>query len=195
VLDDPENKERKLFVKAKNNLAPDKKALAYGMGVKIVGYDAKLGVDIEAPFIVWHSQHVEITANEAMQAVGGKTAMREAKEFLRERLGAGPVNSDDIAEEAEQEGIAKATLRRAKKELGIKSRKQRGRHQPCGVRSLPRGLKKTCGLVGCRIGHPRRTASAVPLPPIQGGNNTLRGRQKTNKHNAFSRWRGIVSNA
>ena len=33
-----------------------------------VGHDARLGVDIEAPFIVWHPQHVEITANEAMQA-------------------------------------------------------------------------------------------------------------------------------
>jgi hypothetical protein len=32
VLDDPENKDSNLFVKAKNNLAPDKKALRYGRG-------------------------------------------------------------------------------------------------------------------------------------------------------------------
>jgi len=37
------------------------------------------------------------------------------------------VDSDDIIEEAKQEGIAEMTLRRAKKELGIKSRKQLGR--------------------------------------------------------------------
>jgi hypothetical protein len=123
VIDDPEDKNSRLFVKAKNNLAPDKKALRYGMGVRTVGRDAKLGVDINAPFIVWHPQHVEITANEAMAAAGGHTAKREAKEFLLERLEAGPAKADDIIEEAKQDGIAKRTLDRAKKELGIKSRK------------------------------------------------------------------------
>src|SRR5262249_5817557 len=126
VLDDPEDRNSKLFVKAKNNLARDTKALRYGMGVKTVGHDPKLGVDISAPYIVWHPQHVEITANEAMQAATGQTAKREAREFLLERLEAGAVNSDDIVEEAKQEGIAKRTLDRAKKELGIKSRKQGG---------------------------------------------------------------------
>ena len=126
VLDDPEDKDSKLFIKAKNNLARDTKALRYGIGVKTVGHDARLGVDIEAPFIVWHSQHVEITANEAMQAAGNRTAKREAREFLLERLETGPVNSADIIEEAKQEGIAVKTLRRAKKELGVKSRRQGG---------------------------------------------------------------------
>ena len=96
------------------------------MGVKTVGHDEKLGVDINAPYIMWHPQHVEITANEAMQAAEGRTAKREAKEFLLERLEAGPANSDDIIEEAKQEGIAEKTLRRAKKDLGIKSRKEHG---------------------------------------------------------------------
>src|SRR5262249_35403260 len=100
VVDDPENKECKLFVKAKNNLARDTKALRYGIGVKTVGHDPKLGVDIDAPYIVWHPQHVEITANEAMADAGGHTAKREAKEFLLERLEAGAVRSDDIIEEA-----------------------------------------------------------------------------------------------
>jgi putative DNA primase/helicase len=128
VLDDPEDKNSKLFVKAKNNLAPDKKVLRYGMSVQTVGHDEKLGLDIDAPYIVWHPQYVEITANEAMEAGGGgHTAKREAKEFLLERLEAGPVNSDDIVEEAKQEGIAKRTLDCAKKDLGIKSRKEHGR--------------------------------------------------------------------
>ena len=42
---------------------------------------------------------------------------------LQERLRSGPVKADDLVEEAKQEGISFATLRRAKKELGIKSRK------------------------------------------------------------------------
>jgi len=129
VLDDPEDKDYKLFVKAKNNLARDTNALRYGMGVKTVGHDSKLNVDITAPHIVWHSRHVEITANEAMQAADGRSgyAKREAREFLLERLEAGAVKADDIFEEAKQEGIAVTTLKRAKKELGIKSRKEHGR--------------------------------------------------------------------
>jgi hypothetical protein len=93
------------------------------MSVKVVGHDERLGVDIKAPFIVWHPQHVEITANEAMAAAGGHTAKREAREFLLGRLEAGPMKADDIIEEANLDGIAKRTLDRAKKELGIKSRK------------------------------------------------------------------------
>src|SRR6516164_401376 len=54
VIDDPEIKDAKLFVKAKNNLAHDTKALRYGFGGKTVGYDEELGVDINAPYIVWH---------------------------------------------------------------------------------------------------------------------------------------------
>jgi putative DNA primase/helicase len=128
VLDDPEDKNSKLFVKAKNNLAPDKKALRYGIGVRTVGRDARLKKDINAPFVVWGSQHVDITANDAMQAASGGTAYakREAKEFLLERLNGGRSKADDLFEEAEQNGIAKATLRRAKKDLGVISSKERG---------------------------------------------------------------------
>ena len=127
VVDDPEDKDLKLFVKAKNNLARDAKALRYGMGVKKVGHDKRLGVDINAPYIVWHPQHVEITANEAMQAAGGHTAKREAREFLLERLEAGAMKTSDVLDAAKQEGIAEKTLRRAQKDLGIKPRKTMGR--------------------------------------------------------------------
>jgi putative DNA primase/helicase len=128
VLDDPEDKNAKLFVKAKNNLAPDKKALRYGFGVKPVGHDKKLGVDINAPYIVWYQEHVEVTANEAMQAADGRSAYakREAKDLLLERLEGGPVKAADLYEEAEQNGIAIRTLKRVKKELRIISHKKTG---------------------------------------------------------------------
>jgi hypothetical protein len=127
VLDDPEDKDRKLFVKAKNNLSADKKALRYGMGVAPVGHDPALNVNINAPLIVWHPQHVEITANEAMQAAGDRTAKHEAREFLLSRLVGGPVKCDDLIEEAKQEGIAEKTLRRAKRDLRVRSRKATGK--------------------------------------------------------------------
>jgi hypothetical protein len=139
VLDDPEDKNSKLFVKAKNNLARDTTALRYGISVKTVGYDAKLGVDITAPYIVWHPQHVEVTANEVMQAAGGQSgyARREAREFLLERLEGGPGGADDILDEAKQNGIAKNTLYRAKKELKIRSRKGSGKMDSGWVWELP----------------------------------------------------------
>jgi AAA domain-containing protein/primase-like protein len=139
VLDDPEDKNSKLFVKAKNNLAPDLKGLRYGFGVKTVGHDTKLGKDIDAPYIVWHQQHVELTANEAMQAAAGQSgyAKREAREFLLERLEAGPVASDDLFEEAKQNGISRATLNRVKKDLNIRSRKERGKTSGAWTWELP----------------------------------------------------------
>jgi hypothetical protein len=129
VVDDPENK-RKLFVKGKNNLAPhDTKTLAYGFGEREVGNDVKTGEAIWAPHIVWYPQHVDVSATEAMQAAGGQSgyAKREAREFLLERLEAGPVKAEDLLEEAKQNGISKSTLMRIKRELGVRSRKQQGK--------------------------------------------------------------------
>jgi hypothetical protein len=80
---------------------------------------------------------VEITANEAMEASTGQTAKREAREFLLERLAAGAMKQEDVIEEAKQEDIAEKTLRRAKKELGIKSRKERGRTDGAWFWELP----------------------------------------------------------
>ena len=138
VVDDPEDKNAKLFVKAKNNLAKDATALRYGFGVETVDHDPKLDIDIKAPYIVWHPQHVEITANEAMQGTEGKTRKREAREFLLDRLRAGPAKSADLLDEAKQEGIAERTLKHAKKELGVGS-------YPVAARSCHRGRTRGSG--------------------------------------------------
>jgi putative DNA primase/helicase len=131
VFDDPDDRDSKLFVKAKNNAAADQdnRALRYSFGVKTVGHDPKLDKDIVAPFIVWHSEHVDVTANEAMAAAGGQSSSikREAREFLLDRLADGPVPVSDLFEEAAQNGISKITLKRAKKDLGIVSRKTPGK--------------------------------------------------------------------
>jgi RecA-family ATPase len=128
VLEDPEDKDSKLFIRAKVNIAAASvQGLRYCFGVKIVGHDKRLAKDIDAPFIQWMGP-VEMTANEAMAAADGRTgeAKREAEEFLRERLADGPAKADDIQEEAKHCGVTQATLRRAKKSLGIRSFKERG---------------------------------------------------------------------
>ena len=127
VVDDPEIKNQRLFVKAKNNLAPDKKALSYMTGIKKTGVDEDTRKEIWAPHIIWGAKHVEITATEAMQAEAGgggaKRAKDEAKGFLLGQLAQGPKKQTEIEEEAEQSGLSKRTLARAKKDLGIKSKK------------------------------------------------------------------------
>jgi hypothetical protein len=126
VVDDPENK-RRLFVKAKNNLAPDTKALSYAVNAIVVGQDEKTGKDIWAPRVVWGLEHVEISATEAMQAeAAGKSSANPraaAKALLTEVLATGPVAKQEIEEAADANCISAATLRRAKDELGIITRK------------------------------------------------------------------------
>jgi hypothetical protein len=99
VVDDAENK-RKLFVKGKNNLAPpDTKALAYSFGAREVGPDPVTGKPIWAPHIIWHPQHVDVSATEAMQAVNNNSSPVQrdsAKRFLEDLLSEGPVKRTDI---------------------------------------------------------------------------------------------------
>jgi putative DNA primase/helicase len=129
AINDPENK-RKLFVKAKNNLAKhDQQSLAYHFGSREVGRDEELGVDIAAPYIEWDPQPVGISASEAMEAATNSKAPKErtsAIEFLKEFLAEGPKFKKEVEEAADANMISSATLRRAKDELGIIAEKERG---------------------------------------------------------------------
>lgn len=141
VVNDPEIEGRRLFVKAKNNLSPDNKALSYFTQAKKVGFDEKLQKEIWAPYVVWGTEHVKVTANEAMQAEGGgasQFARREAKQFLLDRMEPGtPVGGATLIEEAEANGIAERTLRRAQKELRIRAYKPKGSLDGQWVWELP----------------------------------------------------------
>jgi putative DNA primase/helicase len=126
VVADDEN-QRKLLVRAKNNLAPASldKALAYYCAVESVGKDPDTGETITAPHVIWHPHYIDVTTTEAMQAAADNKSpgqLDDAKTFLAELLDEGPV-----AEKlAEREDISKRTLRRAKKRLSIETAKERG---------------------------------------------------------------------
>jgi putative DNA primase/helicase len=127
VIADTEN-DRKLFVRAKNNLsaASKDKALAYRFTGCEVGKDPETGEAIFAPYILWEPNHVDVTATEAMQAATetrSPTARDEAKKFLAELLASGPVIRKEIEEAAEGNGIAWRTVERAKPELKIIAKK------------------------------------------------------------------------
>ena len=77
--------------------------------------------------MVWGLEHVEISATEAMEAeAAGKSSSNPraaAKTFLTELLASGPVAKQEIEEAADANCISTATLRRAKDELGIITKK------------------------------------------------------------------------
>jgi AAA domain len=88
VIDDPEN-NRKLVVRAKNNLAArgTNKTLTFTFNEKKVGVDPRNGKEIFAPHVVWGQEYVDVTASEAMQAATesrSPTVRDEAKGLLRE---------------------------------------------------------------------------------------------------------------
>ena len=132
VVDDPENDKCRLFVKAKNNLAPDKHGLRFGVGVKVVGNDPETKEPIAAPHVEWDIEHVEVTATEAIEAAEGgnrgHTARREAEEFLRSKLAHGPVVKKDVEDEATANDISlKGALKRARTALNVRTWKEKGK--------------------------------------------------------------------
>ena len=129
VIDDAEN-ERKLVVRAKNNVAAKSKnkTLAYRFGGREVGKDEETGEQIMASHIIWETEYVDVTAVEAMQAAAetkSPAAKDKAMTFLRDMLAKGPVLTTEIMEAAKANGISQTTLNRAKTDLGVRADKDR----------------------------------------------------------------------
>lgn len=125
VIEDSENDGRRLFLHVKNNLAAPPQGLAFRLNQKIVGEPGKA---IVGSFVVWDSEPVTMTANEALAAEASsgeqRSARLEAEDFLRDILSGGPVPQRDIKTAAEGAGLAWATVRRAKDRLGAEAERQ-----------------------------------------------------------------------
>ncbi len=114
--DDP-TERRRLFLPIKNNLAEKQPGLAFELS-------AQHGCN-GTPCIVWAAEPVSISAEQAM---GSRTTRPgpspderdEAEQFLRDALADGPRLAKEIEDEAKQaRGIAKRTLDRARKVVGV----------------------------------------------------------------------------
>jgi putative DNA primase/helicase len=117
VMADPDDETRRLFMPVKNNPAPMGRGLAFRMEQRL------LPGDIVASSIAFDNQPVDGTADGILAANNDtgseKSARSEAVEFLRETLATGPKPATEVRVDAEQSGQSWATVKRAKKQIGI----------------------------------------------------------------------------
>ncbi|MEM9415248.1 MAG: AAA family ATPase [Planctomycetota bacterium] len=118
---DDDTDRRRLLLPGKNNLAEQPDGLAFDIGPgEAVDEDGQ-----PRPCIRWHDGTVDITADDAVNRDPAdennrSTERDEAADWLRQALAAGARPAKHIIEEArEGKGIAKRTLDRARKEVGV----------------------------------------------------------------------------
>jgi RecA-family ATPase len=116
VMRDPDDRNRRLLLPGKNNLAPEGHGLAFTIG----GQPAALS---------WEREPVQMNADDALQMEnqdekGRPGPDRETRncaiEWLRDLLAAGSMAASEVRREAQEAGHAWRTVQRAKDELGIK---------------------------------------------------------------------------
>jgi len=127
VIEDGDDRDRRLFLHAKNNLAAPPQGLAFRLEQTIVG---EIGEGIAASRVKWDHDPVSMTANDALMADAGSGESRSAKEegdaFLREILAEGSVLVTEVKRQAAEAGISIGTLKRSKHSLGVTSHREGG---------------------------------------------------------------------
>jgi putative DNA primase/helicase len=121
VMEDPNDKGRRLFLEAKNNLAPPALGLAYRLEERVAVATAD-GGPIYATAIVWEDEHVTQTADEVLAGSNGGGLQKgndNAKAFLRNVLGAGPVLATEALKAGEAELLTPKMVRTAREALGV----------------------------------------------------------------------------
>lgn len=116
VGEHPEEDGLRVLAGQKSNLSPPPDSLAYRIVTAANGHAR-----------VEYVGRTEARADALLRAPGDheqRSALREAMEFLRGELKDGPVAANAIKERAGKNGISDATLRRAKADLRVDSRKQ-----------------------------------------------------------------------
>jgi RecA-family ATPase len=110
IAKEPDQEGRIVMAQSKNSLAEFGPSLTYS-----IGSDKKLH---------WHGKS-SFKANDLLTAPSSaeeRSAVDEAEDFLRETLADGPRLVKEVQSQAEEEGISKATLRRAQSRLRIEKK-------------------------------------------------------------------------
>jgi hypothetical protein len=122
VIRQPDNEETRLFLPVKNNLGNDR------TGISFVVEGVTLDNGIETSRICWRDFNISIKADAVLNGESATPRNAHAKEvamdFLRDALAEGERSAGELSQEAEEEGISKSALNRARKDLNIQTRKQ-----------------------------------------------------------------------
>jgi len=125
VGDDPQNPEQRVVAVGKANLAPtDVPALRFRIESRDVPHP-----DEEEPIstsgIVWMGEATGVNSRDLLAGPTDedRSAREEAADWLVDLLGAEPVPSNEVKTKAEKAGLAWATVRRAKADVGIESKR------------------------------------------------------------------------
>jgi AAA domain len=125
VTPDAENEGRLLLMPAKVNNTPLRHGLAYRIGGIMIHDDD--GGEILTSQILWESEPVKMTADEALAAHSvndeAKSAKDEAIEFLSDILSQGEMPIEDVRKAATNAGITPKSLRSAREALEVKSKR------------------------------------------------------------------------
>ncbi|MEO8400927.1 MAG: AAA family ATPase [Gammaproteobacteria bacterium] len=134
VVKGKRNSPIRLFLPLKNNIGNDQTGLSYSIE------ECQVENGIISSRINWESSCVAISAEDALSDnnENEKDAVDEAKDFLAEILADSEQNAVDVYAEAEKVSISAASIKRARKELGIKSRKVKGIKNGNWCWSLPK---------------------------------------------------------
>jgi hypothetical protein len=121
---DGNDTERKLMLAVKNSVGEEAQGLGYFIKEAFVDRSNPRGA-IRTACVEWDEHRpVTISANEALREPTQPSKIDKAKEFLREQLADHrPHDSGELIAEAEQLGIGRSTLQRARQELGIVTRR------------------------------------------------------------------------
>lgn len=119
---EPDGSTSRLLARSKSNIGPDDGGFAYE--IQQVQLPGALG--IEASAVLW-GEAITGSARELLAAAdepsseGGGGALAEAKVWLADCLTDGPKPQSEVVQLAAADGHSKATIRRAKDALGVKS--------------------------------------------------------------------------
>ena len=122
LIRDPKDRDRRLLLPGKNNLAAEGQGLAF----TIAG---------DPPAVCWQTEAVDMTATDALAAetagaesARDRPARDEAQSWLADVLADGPVPTAEIREEAEAAGLAWRTIQRARIALSVEPIRGDGRN-------------------------------------------------------------------
>lgn len=125
VENDPndDTRQRRILAPLKNNIGDDRTGFAFSVET------VTLPGGIETSRVVFEVDPVEMSASDLLrsnpQSAEDRSALDEAKDFLRSYLSSGPQNAKSVQQAADQAGISKRTLDRARQQLRVRAQKSK----------------------------------------------------------------------